>query len=112
MPRIAVLHNPDLTIQAAMEAFQRHFVGRYDVYRPDVPGKLGRHFVIKKSGWTGAGVTLEQTGTSTSFDFSAQMPSKLLATFFWPEAYPFYIRSWRALENEVGSFIENEPTFH
>jgi hypothetical protein len=34
MPVVNVGHHPELTLETAMEVFQKHFSGKYEVYKP------------------------------------------------------------------------------
>lgn len=118
MAKVTVAHKPELTAEGAMEVFRSHFAGKYDVYKMSGLGRLGqgltrtRDFVVKKSGWTGVGVGLEQEPNATTFVFTPFMPSPIFTVLLGGLiSYLFLRPSWKALEEEVGSFIENAAAF-
>lgn len=109
MATVTVAHHPELTVEGAMEVFRSHFAGRYDVYKTAF---LKRDFVVKKSGWTGVGVKLQQEANATTFVFTPLMPSMILQLLAGGLiSYLFLRPSWKALEDEVRSFIENAADF-
>jgi len=79
MATITIAHKPELTAERAMEAFERHFAGKYQVYKTRI---WNRHFIVKKSGWTGVGVRVKQEEKGTTLVFSAMMPNLLLQGMF------------------------------
>jgi len=113
MPTVTIGHHPELTAKAAMEVFQRHFADKYDVYEVKL---VLRDFVIKKSGWMGYAVALKQRKDSTFFVFNAYQPSALVqflqvTVIGW--LFTWFLRrpTWKAMEREIKSFIENAPEF-
>lgn len=109
MKVVTVGHHPELTLEAAMDIFQKHFAGKYEVYKP-----RHRHgfFMVKKSTWAGVRIEPRQKGDSTSFVFSAWIPSDLLnALFMGLIAWVILRPRWKALEEEIKSFIENALEF-
>ena len=109
MATVSIGYHPDLTADRAIEVFQQHFAGRYEVSKTSV---VARDFIVKKSGTTGVGVRLKQGKNGTEFVFTGMIPG------IWQRivysglvGYLFLRPGWRALEAEVASFIENEPSF-
>jgi len=112
MAIVFVAHHPELTAESAMEVFRRHFGDRYDVYKPWLFGRLFANFVVKKSAWIGVGVQLKQWGEETAFGLGGMVPSPILDLLFMgPIADTFLGRRWKAMEEEVSSFIENAEEF-
>ena len=123
MPKkVELRHNPELTVEQAMEIFRTHFGAKYEVYRIKVRRGL---FMVKKSAWTGVRVTLVQTKEATHFNLGSDMPSVALRIlmFFcvlipglWPALFVFlYIwnqRCVKPLQNEVKQFITAAPDFN
>ena len=109
MATVTVTHHPELTVESAMEVFRSHFSGKYDVYKT---AYLRRDFVVKKSGWTGVGVKLQQEQNATTFVFTPIMPSFILQMLAGGLISYLFLRSgWKALEDEVRLFIENAAEF-
>ncbi len=109
MAVIKIAHHPDLMPERAMQVFDGHFSRKYEVYKTAFPG---RDFVVKKSGWTGVGVKLEQDKDGTSFVFSPLMPNVIFNMLFGNLIAILLLRSsWKALEKEVRVFIENAADF-
>lgn len=110
MAIVTIPHNPELTKERALEAFQRRFAGSYDVY----PTKLrNRDLVVKKSNWSGVGVRLKQEKDKTSFVFTAMMPNVIMQVLFGGLFSYLILRSdWKRLEAEVTEFIDGAPEFH
>jgi len=111
MPAVTVGHHPELTLESVMEVFRKHFEGRYEVYKP-----RHRHgfFIVKKSTWSGVRVApvQDKKKDTTSFSFSAWIPSDILNAFFMGLIAWVILRPrWKALEEEIKSFIENAPEF-
>jgi len=107
MATLTIDQRSDLTAESAQQLFKERFAGRYEVY----PTRMrNRHFVVKKSEWTGVGVKVKQgQNGSTTFVFTALMPNLLLQGLFGGLiSYLFLRRDWKALEREVASFIEGE----
>ena len=109
MAKVDVGHHPELTVDQAIQLFRNHFGTKYEVY----PTKLlRRDLVVKRSGWTAVGVKLEQQQNSTSFVFTAFIPSVLLQLFFGSLVAILILRStWKNMEAEVQSFIEGASEF-
>lgn len=112
MAKVTIGHHPELTPEAAMGVFRKHFAEKYEVYK----ALIGKNFIVKKSGWTGFGVALKQQKDSTSFRFSWSPPS----TFVWflcagliplLIVWVFLRPTLKAMEDEIKSFIENAPEF-
>ena len=95
-----------------MEVFSSHFAGEYEVYKTKL---MMRDFVVKKSGWTGVGVKLQQEANATTFVFTPLTPSvplQMLAGFtLGLISYLFLRPGYKALEDEVRLFIENAADF-
>ena len=117
MAVIIVAYHPELTPERAMEVFRSHFADRYDVHKIAWFERMGqmwgghRDFIVKKSAWTGVGVNLEQRSDTTRFVFVPMMPTPILVVV--PLLFWLVLRaSWKALEEEVRSFIEGAPEFN
>jgi len=110
MAIVTIPHNPELTKEQAIEAFQRHFAGSYEVY----PTKLRkRDLVVKKSNWSGVGVRLKQEKEKTCFVFTAMMPNVIMQVLFGGLfSYAILRSEWKRLEAEVTEFIDSAPEFH
>ena len=105
MPKLQIRHDPEMTPEQVMQAFQDQFQGKYEVY----PTKLiGVDFVVKKSPWTGVAVRLLQKGDRTLLRFNAITPSTLRRAFF-AGLIPYlilHLTSWKGITSEVRAFIE------
>ena len=115
MATVTVNHNSNLTAGQAMEVFRSHFAGRYEVSKTSL---LARDFVVKKTGWTGVGVKLQQDSNTTSFVFTAMSPgtiARVLPVLFLGIGALLLLLiirpAWKAMEEEVRAFIENSPDF-
>ncbi len=110
MAVVTVGHHPELTAEEAMKVFQRHFTGKYVVYKAKL--LLRSDFIVKKSAWVGVSVRLKQEKSKTSFVFISLVPSALLRGFFSGLIQMLILRkSYQAMENEVKSFIESAEEF-
>ena len=110
MPVVTVAHQPDLSVEKALEVFSNHFAGKYSVYKTRRPLL---HLVVRKSAWTAVGVRLRQGSNTTRFGFGAFLPSFFL-TFLLVGLVTYlilYFASWRDMEREVENFILNAPEF-
>ena len=111
---MAVVHvkqHSDLTAEKAMEIFKKGFAGKYEVYKWNRPGGV-RDFVVKKSSLIAVAVKLKQEKDKTSFTFVDFIPSALMTFLFVGVLYSLLSRSsYRAMVNEVKTFIENAPEF-
>ncbi|MFA5309906.1 MAG: hypothetical protein WC370_10550 [Dehalococcoidales bacterium] len=106
-----IKHKPELTAQAAMGIFQKGFSGKYDVYKWNRAGGI-RDFVIKKNSFVGVAVKLKQEDGKTSFNFVDIIPSMLLTLMFAGLWYALFMRgNYKAMVDEVKTFIENAPEF-
>jgi hypothetical protein len=111
MASVTIKHKPELTAEAAMSIFQKGFTGKYEVYKWNRPGGV-RDFVVKKSNLIGVAVKLKQEKEETSFTFVDIIPSMLMTFMFAGLWYVLISRSsYKAMMNEVKTFIENEPEF-
>jgi hypothetical protein len=110
MAIVTIPHNPQLTKEQAIEAFQRRFAEAYEVY----PAKLRkRDFIVKKSNWSGVGVRLKQEKEKTCFVFTAMMPNVIMQVLFGGLFSYLILRSeWKRLEAEVTEFIDGAAEFH
>ena len=125
MAEVIVAHHPELTADRAMEVFRSHFGDRYDVHLPTFMQRVfaGRpHFVVRKSAWAAVGVWLKQKDNTTSFVFfTAVTPSAVVLGVFvggvgvlitYLLAWIMLRSSWKAMEEEVRSLIENATEFN
>jgi hypothetical protein len=108
VPRVTLAHQPSLTKQALAEILAKGFLGRCEVY----PTKLlGTDIVVKQSAWTGASVTLKQSGRATSVAVGSLAPSaasRVAIVLFMPWLL-LYFTTWRRLRDEVCDFLRNAP---
>jgi hypothetical protein len=109
MATMPIGYLPELTKEQAREIFAQGFAGKYEIINTPV---LRRDFVVKKSGWAGVGVKLQQDSDKTTFVYTGMMPNFLLQALFGGLAsYMFLRKSWRAMEQEVAEFIATAPEF-
>ena len=110
MAKVTVRYHPELTVEGAVEVFRSHFAGKYHVYKTRL---WPMNFVVKKSAWTAVGLRLKHEPYVTTFFFVSFMPSPIF--FFFLSGIPihhlFLRRSWKAMEEEVRSLIENAGQF-
>lgn len=107
MPKIEIPHQPDLTPSDLAGALQRQFKG-YEVYESAL---LGIDLVVKKSGWTGAGVRLVQKPGRTFVKLNGMSPSAM-ARLFLGGLIPFlilWLGPWKKIIAEVREFLETTP---
>lgn len=123
MATFTVGHHPELTAEKAMEVFSRQLGDKYDVHFPSgMESWLGGRadFVVSKSTWAGVGVWLRQKQDTTSFRSSGILPAitylgvlaagvGMLVTggIAWIMLRP----SWKAIEADIESCIENAVEF-
>jgi hypothetical protein len=123
MTTVTVGHHPELTAEQAMEVFSRQLADKYDVYRATGIGRWlngGMHFVVRKSNWAAVGVRLWQKKNSTKISFVSIYPPIVLVGLFgalvgvlitmgiaWIMLKP----SWKAIEADITSCIENAVEF-
>lgn len=124
MAEVFVAHNPKLIGETAMQVFETHFGDRYVVHLPTFMQRAfaGKpDFVVRKSAWAAVGVWLKQKDNTTSFVFfTGVTPSAVVLGVFaggvgvlitYLLAWMVLRSSWKAMEEEVRSFIENAPEF-
>jgi hypothetical protein len=102
-------HRPELTIESAREIFERGMAGRYDIVSTEA---RRRHFIVRKDGWSGVGVKLQQRGDETRFVYTG-MISHFWLNFFFGGMFSYFMlrKTWKAMESEVARYIEDEPAF-
>ena len=111
MASVTVAHNPKLTLENATEAFKEHFGDKYEVAETSESGQL-RRIVMKQSKWTGVQVHLVQTRDKTMFGFQGFMPPSPLQMLFGGLIAVLFLRqSWKLMEEEVETFIQNAAAF-
>ena len=109
MAVVAIGHHPEMTTEQLVQIFQRGLGGKYQVYESHA---LMTDLMVKKSGWTGCTVKLQQHGTSSDFVTRQNYGNPLFAAFLGSLLSMLVLRKgWQALEAEVVQFIENEPAF-
>ena len=109
MATVRVGHHPELTADAAMDIFARHFEGTYRVFKTRV---ILRDFIVQKSGWVGVGVHLKQEEHATTFVFSAMIPNAILRAAFWGIiAILIFSAQNKQMEEEISAYIQNAPEF-
>ena len=111
MAKVTVPYHPELTVQRVIEVFRSHFAGKYDVYKTRL---WPRGFVVKKSGWSAIGIRLKHEPYATTFLFMSFTPSPIVLFFLTgiPIHYLLLRSTWKAMEQEVRSLIENASEFH
>lgn len=113
MPSITVAHNPRLTPETAMEIFRKHFKGRYEIHK--TRAMINRQFAVRKNGFVGVFVGLEQDEDSTCFvfhgDSQSVMANILGGVLLGILLIPILRPRRKAMEAEIKSFMENEPEF-
>lgn len=112
MSRVVVRHNPDLTVEQALEVFQKGFEGKYRVYR--TPRLVVGDFIVHKNPFAAIFCTLENKPHETAFKLVFNYPTaamRLLLMVLFPISFGLIFTVGRALENEVQEFIRNEPVF-
>ena len=111
MASVTVAHRPELTVENATEAFEEHFKDKYEVDGTSTIGQLQR-ILITKSKWTGVQINLMQTRDKTSFGFRGFMPSWVSRIPLAGQIVTLFLKSsWKEMEDEVGTFIENAAAF-
>jgi len=114
-----IAHKPGLTKEQAMEIFRKHFEGKYEVVLTSGLQRARRDFWVKKNGFIGVAVRLEQTEGETKFTYGGNFPSILamvlvfasLAILIGIIAWLLCYFLWNGLTGEVRSFIESAPEF-
>lgn len=105
MATIDIGKRPDVTVDSAVEAFQRHFAGKYEVYTTMLPM---RDFVVKKSGSVGVSLRLKQDDDGTTFVYTGFTPSAIIRAVTGAIGYLIFRGGMTALEGEVAAFIQSE----
>jgi hypothetical protein len=110
MPKITLRHNPELTAEKVMEIFKKQFQGKYEIYATRL---IGADLIIKKSAWTGVSVKLKQAEGQTILKYGAMAPSAGVRMLFYAliPILILYFVSWKKMQNEIKSFVENAPEF-
>ncbi len=115
MAEVTVGHHPELAAEEAMKVFQRHF-SEYEVFEthswPYSGAAIKWDFAIKKNAWIGVNIRLKQELSKTSFILASFIPSVMAITFGGAFAWPFLRSKFKAMENEVKSFIESAEEFN
>ncbi|MBI3742893.1 MAG: hypothetical protein HY261_01210 [Chloroflexi bacterium] len=107
MATVTVGKHPEFDGMKAMELFRKKFDGKYRVGKA---GILGRDFAVNKSGWTGVTVKVKQDAVGTTFVFTGYIPSILNRVLFGGLIASIFLRgSWKAMENEIATFVQNAP---
>ncbi len=123
MATVTVGHHPELTAEQAMEVFSRQLADTYDVEPPTRIERwlAGRpNFVVRKGTWAAVGVRLIQKKDSTTFLFGGIAPPivflgvlaggvgvLITGGIAWIILRP----SWKAIEADITSCIENAVEF-
>jgi hypothetical protein len=101
--------HPDLTKAELVDIFQRGLGDRYQVYESKA---LMTDLMVKKSGWTGCGVQLQHKDGESHFVTRQNFGNPMYAMFMGSLLSMLVLRKgWQALEQEVVTFIQNEPAF-
>ena len=100
----------DISVDAAIEALNGEFGGRYEIY----PTKLlGADLIIKKTGWTGVSVRFMKKKDKTLVRYAAMSPSagvRMLGLGLIPILI-LWATTWKKMQAEIGAFIEQSPVF-
>jgi hypothetical protein len=106
---VAIGHHPELTTETLLQIFQRGLGSKYTVFESHA---LMTDLMVKKSGWTGCAVKLQQHGDRTDFVTRQAYGNPMYAMFLGSLLSLLFLRpGWKALEQEVVEFIQNEPAF-
>ena len=109
MSVVAIGHHPEMTTEKLIEVFQRGLGSKYTIYESHV---LMTDLMVKKSGWTGCAVKLQQHGDRSDFVTRQAYGNPMYSMFMGSLMSMLFLRSgWQTLEQEVVGFIENEPAF-
>ena len=115
MAEVTVGYHPTLTAGEAMKVFQRHF-SEYEVFEthswPYSGVAIKWDFGIKKNAWIGVNIRLKHGLSKTSFVFTYFIPSVMAIVFGGFFALLFLRSRFKAMENEVKSFIESAEEFN
>jgi len=107
-----IAHKPGLTSEQAMEAFKKHFEGKYKV-EPWVRSGLAvaaprRDFAIKKSTFSAVSVKLDQGEGDTKFVYTGYVPNAFARVLV---GGLIALLLQNSLTGEVREFIESAPEF-
>jgi hypothetical protein len=106
---VAIGHHPEMTTEILVGIFQRGLGDKYTVFESHA---LMTDLMVKKSGWTGCGVKLQQHGDRSDFVTRQAYGNPMYAAFMGSLLSLLFLRpGWKRLEEEVVAFIENEPAF-
>ena len=109
MAVVPIGHHPELTTEQLVAIFQRGLGSKYSVYESHA---LMTDVMVKKSGWTGCNVKLQQHGDSSDFVTRQNYGNPMYAMFLGSLLSMLILRKgWQALEAELVQFIQNEPAF-
>ena len=115
MPYVTVAYNPSLTPEKAAEIFRKHFKVRYEIHMVRGRNRRHRQFGVRKSGFMGVFVGLEQDGDRTCFTFNGNPQSAMaiiLVRLTFGTLSSLILRPlYTEMEAEIKSFIENELEF-
>jgi hypothetical protein len=112
MSQVVVRHNPALTVEQALEVFQKGFEGKYRVY--PTPRLVVGDFIVHKNAVASIFVTLKQSPGQTAFKLVFNYPTaamRLLLMVLFPISFGLIFTVGRALEKEVQEYIRTEPAF-
>ncbi len=110
-----IKQHPELTPEAAMEIFRKHFENKYEVNR--VRGFIGRQFVVQKISYWGVLVGVKQEKSRTTFVYHIGTSSLMLAFILSSSTISLESilmpkwEGWTEMEWEIESFIRNAPEF-
>jgi hypothetical protein len=110
VPSVTLPHKPELNADRMFDAFHAKFGETYEVYKTAL---MGADLVVKKSGSTGVSVKLVQKTDKTIIRYGGMAPSAMVRILL-AGIIPYLILAatkWKALQREVGEFIENAPEF-
>lgn len=110
MATIPVRQHPDLTVDAAVEMFRKHFAGKYEVSKVKM---LRKDFMVKANDWTGVVLRIKREGgKAEGLVYSWTIPSAATVNSLMATLRYFSLRrQGKRLEQEVESFIRSAPEF-
>jgi hypothetical protein len=101
--------SPHITPETLIQDLQQFFGPRgFEVYKTAL---LGADVVLKKSGWTGIAIKIQQSAQGTTLRFNPFAPSvfvRLLAMGLIPLLIAYY-NSWQPLLREFRGYLEQSP---
>jgi hypothetical protein len=106
---VVIGHHPELTAARLLDIFEAGLGKKYQVYSS---GAMLTDLMVKKSSWIGCGVTLFQDRHKTTLVTRPNFGNPVYAMLLGVLVATLVLRKqWRALEQEVITFIKEQPAF-